>query len=100
MWNLKDNAEGNPREENARIMKKKLERLEQNIDELLHAEVGINIADDQQACDVVLISTFETKADLQAYAKHEKHLEAAEFIKSVASDRKVVDFNANPNADS
>jgi len=98
MWNLKDNAEGNSREENARIMKKNLENLEQEIDELLYAEVGINMADDQQACDVVLISSFETQQDLKAYAKHEKHLEAAEFIKSVTSERKVVDFNTNKDS--
>jgi len=100
MWNLKAKAQGNPLEENAQIMKSKLENLEQQIDELAYAEVGINIAEDQQACDVVLISGFETVEDLKTYAKHEKHLEAAEFIKSVASDRKVVDFKTNSNSDS
>ena len=95
MWNLKDEALGRSREENAKIIKTKLKNLENEIDELLSAEVGINIADDEQACDVVLLSKFDSLDNLKSYAGHKKHLEAAKFIGSVAADRKVVDYNSD-----
>jgi len=39
-----------------------------------------------------LYSKFNTKEDLKAYAIHPEHLKVVEFIKSVALESKVVDY--------
>lgn len=73
-------------------VKAKLERLEELIDELKTMEVGINFTEADRAMDLSLYSTFETRADLQAYAVHPAHLKVVEFIKEVTLESKVVDY--------
>jgi hypothetical protein len=54
--------------------------------------VGLNISHSERAMDLVLITAFETLEDLEVYIQHPDHQEAARFIRSVTSDRRVVDF--------
>ena len=72
--------------------KNKLEKLEQKIDELIAMEVGVNFDESDRAFDLSLYSTFDSQADLKAYAAHEEHLKVVEFIKSVTIESKVVDY--------
>lgn len=58
-WKLKDEAEGNNKEKNAKIIKENLERLKDVIKEIKHIEVGININTSNAAFDLVLYSEFE-----------------------------------------
>ena len=46
------------------------------------------------ATDIVLYTTFRNKEDLQTYAVHPLHVEVVEFIKKVAAERRVVDFES------
>jgi len=39
-----------------------------------------------------IITTFEDKAGLETYAIHPEHLKVVEFIKTVVSGSKVVDY--------
>lgn len=42
--------------------------------------------------DVVLVSEHESTADLEAYQSHPAHVEAANWVSSVISDRATVDY--------
>ncbi|MDQ7067664.1 MAG: Dabb family protein [Sulfurimonas sp.] len=71
-----------------------LEQLPKKIDELVSMEVGLNFTDSDRAFDLSLYSTFKTKEDLAAYASHPAHVKVVEFIKTVVSESKVVDYIA------
>jgi len=78
--------------ENMQEVKKMLNALVEKIDGLLSMEVGINFDESERAFDFSLYSKFKTKEDLEVYAVHEEHLKVVAFIKSVASESKVVDY--------
>ncbi|MEO1953417.1 MAG: Dabb family protein [Campylobacterales bacterium] len=80
------------KKENLLVAKNKLESLLSQVPTLNSIEVGINFADEARAFDMSLYSKFNTKEDLKAYAIHPEHLKVVEFIKSVALESKVVDY--------
>ena len=92
MWKLKDEAEGNNKEENAKIIKQKLEALPEKIETLKSIEVGRNFNSSDMAYDVALYSVFEDREGLDIYQNHPAHLEAAGFVRSVVQGRVVVDY--------
>ncbi len=92
MWTLKENAEGNTAKINAELIKEKLESLYGKVPQIKRIEVGISYRHEKEDMDVVLISEFETKKDLDEYQKHPIHNSAAEFIGKVRDKRYCVDF--------
>lgn len=92
MWKLKEEAEGRTKELNALEIKKQIESLKEVIDKVLDLEVGINFEESNQAYDVVLYSTFNSKEDLDCYQNHKMHLNVVKFIKKVIESRIVVDY--------
>lgn len=88
MWKLKDEC----REENAKKIKELIENLNGVIKEIKNIEVGININKSDAAMDVVLYSEFNNLEDLDIYQNHPEHVKAGSFVKSVAIERKVCDF--------
>jgi hypothetical protein len=78
--------------QNIQKAKEMLEALPDAIDELLSMEVGINFTESERAMDMSLYSTFDTKRELDIYATHPAHLKVVEFIKSVTTVSKVVDY--------
>jgi hypothetical protein len=86
-FKLNDNSE-----KNKKLVKDKLLTLKDNIKVLKHIEVGINFAKEDRAYDLALITEFESKEDLDAYALDQFHQNVIKFIKTVANDTKVVDF--------
>jgi len=78
--------------ENIQKAKEMLGQLDSNLDIIQKMEVGINFDESQRAFDMSLYSKFNSKEDLSTYATHEKHLEVVAFIKSVALESKVVDY--------
>ncbi len=92
MWKLKDSAEAKSKEENARLIKMKIEELKGKIDEIVDIEVGINIVDDPAAYDLVLYSVFKNRDDLDSYAKNPIHLEVVDMVKKLVVLRVVVDY--------
>ena len=77
---------------NIQKVKESLEALVEKIEPLKSMEVGVNFTDSPRAFDMSLYSTFETKEGLKTYATHEEHLKVLEFIKTVVSETKVVDY--------
>lgn len=91
MWNLKEQAEGNPKGENARIIKEGLEALVGQIDGLLRAEVGINV--NPQGMDLCLLSEFTDEEALERYQEHPLHQNVRKFVHKVIESRVVCDSN-------
>ncbi len=70
----------------------KLNNLKNDIDFIRALEVGINFAQEDRAYDVALTVLLDNKDALDAYAVHEKHVPVVEFLKSLGTQTKVVDY--------
>ena len=70
----------------------KLNNLKDEIDLIRALEVGINFAQEDRAFDLSLTVIVDSKEALDQYAKHEKHIPVVEFIKSLGTQSKVVDY--------
>ena len=82
------------KEENIKKAKKLLDNLPKKIDLIKYFEIGVNFDQADRAMDLSLISRFENIEDLNAYAIDPEHLKVVDFIKSVTSYSKVVDYNS------
>ncbi len=88
MWTLKNEN----KDENAKKMKTDLEALKNKIDFLRFIQVGINFNSTDSAYDVVLVTEFDSRADLEAYQVHPEHKAVGVFVRSVVEKRAVVDY--------
>ncbi len=68
-----------------------LKGLQGVIPELVDMEVGIDEGADNHY-DAVLISTFRSKEDLEAYKKDPRHVAVSTLCKSIRESRVAVDF--------
>jgi hypothetical protein len=66
--------------------------LKNEIKEIIDIEVFSDIGYDKSASDFGLITTLNTKNDLDIYAKHPKHVEVINFIKTIATQRNAIDY--------
>lgn len=94
MWQFKDSAEGKTKAENCAYIKARLEALPAKIPSIRSLEVGINAYPGAMAFDMVLITEFETKDDLDLYAAHPDHVAVSEYVGKVRISRAVVDYPA------
>jgi len=92
MWKFKEEAEGKSREENCRYVKERLEALPLKISFIRKMEVGINEFESAMASNLVLITEFDSKEDLDLYAVHPDHVKVSDYITKVRSERTVVDY--------
>ena len=92
MWKLKNNAEGNTKEKNAKLIKEKLEALYGKVKQIKKIEVGVSYNHGKEEFDVILISEFETKKDLEDYQNHPLHKIVSEFVGKVRSERYYLDY--------
>ena len=72
--------------------KQMLENLMGAVPTLRSMDVGVNFSTEERAMDMSIITTFESKAALEAYAVHPEHLKVVDFIKEVVEYSKVVDY--------
>ncbi|MCF6206742.1 MAG: Dabb family protein [Sulfurovum sp.] len=72
--------------------KQMLENLMGAVPSLRSMDVGINFSQEERAMDMSIITTFESKEGLEAYAVHPEHLKVVDFIKQVVEYSKVVDY--------
>ena len=83
MWRM---AESEDKEQRAKDIKDK-------IDVLVNIEVGLNFNDTDAASDVVLVSEFETKEDLNTYQNHPEHKAVgATYVRPYVAERRVCDY--------
>jgi hypothetical protein len=94
VWRLRESALGRSKDENALLIKERLEALQGVVPGLLRAEVGIDFARGGQSWDVVLSAEFDSRDSLRLYANHPAHVAAVSFIRDVREDRCVVDYES------
>ncbi len=73
-------------------VKEQIEQLVDLVPRLQNMKVGLNFSREERAMDMVLISHFENREDLDFYAKHPEHQKVVAFVKTFAVYSKVVDF--------
>ena len=77
---------------NKKVVQERLMSMQGKIDVLKHLEVGINFSPEERAFDLALVSDFDNKEGLNAYAINPLHLEVISFLKSIHTVTKVVDY--------
>ena len=93
LFKLASFAEGKSKQENALCLKSQLEALESLIPELLKMEVFINMPTaSRENYDLMLISKFESLADLSVYANHPDHQKVVSFISKIKTERVAIDY--------
>ena len=90
MWNLKDEAEGGSREQNAAIMKERLEALVGKIPGLLSLKVNRGVM--PGGYDLCLLGQYESLDALKGYRDHPLHKEGQQFVHKVIAERVSCDF--------
>jgi len=73
--------------------KQMLENLMGAVPSLRSIDVGVNFSEEERAMDLSIITSFESKEGLDAYAIHPEHLKVVDFIKEVVEYSKVVDYH-------
>ena len=94
-WRLKDSALENDKATNARLLKDKLEALPAQIPVLRRLEVGLDFSATENSSDVVLVTSFASKADLAAYQIHPAHKAVGLFVREVVAERRMIDYETN-----
>jgi len=80
------------KETNIAQAKAMLESLKTTVPPLKSIEVGVNFSPEARAMDLSIITTFDDRQSLDAYATHPEHLKVVEFIKGVVEYSKVCDY--------
>jgi len=95
MWNVRG---ATPEEKRANIerLRSSFHSLRGRVPGLLRLEVGVDTSGVDYACDVVLVSDFESQAALDAYATHPEHLRVKAEIGDMRTHRHQVDYPVNP----
>uniref|UniRef100_A0A7C4AGQ0 Dabb family protein n=1 Tax=Fundidesulfovibrio putealis TaxID=270496 RepID=A0A7C4AGQ0_9BACT len=95
MWTLKEEAGGKTKAQNLETMKALLEELPSKVPGVVELEVAASgLFEAVPPTDIALYTVFKSKEDLKAYAVHPEHLKVVEFVKSVAAERRVIDYEA------
>ena len=93
MWNVRG-ASRDEKLANIERLKASFHSLRGRVPGLLHLEVGVDTSGVDYACDVVLVSDFESQAALDAYATHPEHLRVKAEIGDMRTARHQVDYTA------
>ena len=90
MWRLAPSPDMAKR---AMDIKENLEALKDKIDLIVDIEVGININTSDMVSDVVLISTFNSVADLNEYQTHPAHKAVrANYVMPYVEEKRTCDY--------
>lgn len=81
-----------PSAENIELAKTKLLSMKGKIDILKNIEVGVDFLGSERSMDVVLLTDFESKEDLQAYAVHPVHVPVIQALKELCEYTKAIDY--------
>ena len=91
MWNVRG---ANQQEKDTAVaqLQRSFQSLRGRVPGLLHLEVGADHSRVDYACDVVLVTLFESQAALDAYASHPEHLRVKQEIGDMRIARYQVDY--------
>ncbi|WP_051376719.1 Dabb family protein [Burkholderia sp. WSM2232] len=98
MWRVRGETPG-ARQEARRLVKESFEGLRGVIPGMLKLEVGLDSSAVDYACDVVLITEFDSQAALDGYATHPEHLRVRERLGDIRTARFQVDYEVDYQID-
>ncbi len=76
----------------AQEAKEKLLSMKGQIPQLQNIEVGVDFSRSPRSYDLALVTTFNTKEDLESYRVHPYHQEIVSWLKANNTETKVVDY--------
>ena len=86
-------ADGEDKKKRAEDIEKNLESLKGIIPGLLDIEVGINISEKEFSSDVVLVSVFASKEDVEKYQNNPEHKAVGQsYVLPYVKERRVIDY--------
>ena len=85
MWKLKDPSK-------ASMLKDAILGMKGKVPSLIEIECGVNFAEGDAACDLVLVSTHESRETLDIYQADPVHGEVKKLVGPEAASRHVADF--------
>lgn len=91
MWRVRGDDEAT-RAGNAALVKREFESLAGRIPGMRHLEVGIDSSRIDYACDVVLVTEFDSAEALAGYAVHPEHLRVRDALGDLRIARHQVDY--------
>jgi hypothetical protein len=91
MWRVKGDTAEQALRARAQV-KAAFEGLRGRIPGLQRLEVGLDVSGVDYACDVVLLTDFDSKAALEAYATHPGHLRVRDELAGLRITRHQVDY--------
>ena len=86
MWNLKEQSR-------AEELKTAILNMKGKVPTMLDVECGVNFNKDAAACDLVLVSTHNSREDLDAYQNDPVHVEVKKLVGPAVTSRHVADFD-------
>ena len=89
MWKLLESANGKTKEENIELLIEGYKRLQTIIPSIADAKMVRTVGG---TTDLILITHFKDKAELDAYVNHPEHQKYSEFCKSVRETRSAADY--------
>jgi quinol monooxygenase YgiN len=92
MWNVRGDT-AQDKSANVEQLRASFHSLRGRVPGLLHLEVGADTSGADYACDVVLVSEFESQAALEAYATHPEHLRVKQEVGDLRTARHQVDYD-------
>ncbi|MFM0740544.1 Dabb family protein [Paraburkholderia xenovorans] len=98
MWRVRGDT---PEEKAAsrQLVKKSFEGLRGRIPGMTHLEIGLDSSAVDYACDVVLVTDFESQQALDNYAQHPEHLRVKQVLGDVRIARFQVDYQVDYQVD-
>lgn len=90
LYHLHENAAGNPKAENIRLMKQKLEGLVGKIEGLRELTIAPDV--NGSSYDVCLSALFDDLDAVRYYKKHPLHVAASDFVHEVMESRAAIDY--------
>jgi len=95
MWRVIGNSQAE-RLTSAQVVKNSFEALRGHIPGMLSLEVGLDASGVEYACDVVLVTAFESPEALAAYAIHPEHMRLRQELGDIRTERYQVDYPIVP----
>ena len=91
-FKVKEGVEGRTKAQSIELAKQMVENMNGKIPGLIKVELGVDFSASDASSDMALYSEFESREALATYAQHPEHLPVLAFIKSIITERTLVDY--------
>lgn len=92
VWKLADSYEGMNKQEIAEEMQRRILGMKGVVPMLREIECGIDFNRSDRAFDIALYTSFDDREALEAYQADPNHEKVKEFVRKVAKEQAVVDY--------